>query len=113
MKHGGAGGVPLLAQKFWKPLRVQHHEFEILCCARRKGPQGAVLGHVTNEQLAQMVQRRCRSRNELARITGIGDGLVVIIKTYDFILWSCIVFKPAGHWHRASGALGCVGERSL
>ena len=28
----------------------------------------------TNEQLAQMVQRRCRSKSDLAQIDGIGDG---------------------------------------
>ena len=30
----------------------------------------------TNEQLAQMVQRRCRSRSDLAQIEGIGDGKI-------------------------------------
>lgn len=30
----------------------------------------------TNEQLAQMVQRRCRSRNDLAQIEGIGESKI-------------------------------------
>jgi len=30
----------------------------------------------TNEQLAQMVQRRCHSRNDLAQIEGIGDSKI-------------------------------------
>lgn len=30
----------------------------------------------TNEQLAQMVQRRCRSRSDLAQIDGIGDSKI-------------------------------------
>jgi len=30
----------------------------------------------TNEQLAQMVQRRCRSRSDLAQIEGIGDSKI-------------------------------------
>jgi superfamily II DNA helicase RecQ len=30
----------------------------------------------TNEQLAQMVQRRCRSRSDLAQIEGIGEGKI-------------------------------------
>jgi len=60
----------------------------------------------------------------------VPEELVVITKTYDLILWSCnhigrfprtdpvseesgfgnspcvLVFKPAGHWHRASGEAG-------
>lgn len=30
----------------------------------------------TNEQLAQMVQRRCRSKSDLAQIEGIGEGKI-------------------------------------
>ena len=30
----------------------------------------------TNEQLAQIVQRRCRSRNDLAGIEGIGENKI-------------------------------------
>ena len=30
----------------------------------------------TNEQLAQMVQRRCRSRSDVAQIEGIGEGKI-------------------------------------
>jgi superfamily II DNA helicase RecQ len=30
----------------------------------------------TNEQLAQMVQRRCRSKSDLAQIDGIGDSKI-------------------------------------
>ena len=30
----------------------------------------------TNEQLAQMVQRRCRTRSDLAQIEGIGESKI-------------------------------------
>ena len=30
----------------------------------------------TNEQLAQMVQRRCQSKSDLAQVEGVGDGKI-------------------------------------
>jgi len=57
-------------------------EFEVFSRLRQLRKEMAQIEAVpvyalfTNEQLAQIVQRRCRSRNDLAQIEGIGENKI-------------------------------------
>lgn len=79
---GGAGNPNLSRSRVDYKTILSPEEFEIFSRLRQLRKDLAqseavpVYALFTNEQLAQMVQRRCRSNSDIAAIEGIGDSKI-------------------------------------